>query len=116
MVIRQIRDLAQLRVPATRVRSRQTLQIAGEQLPPSCPLSAMKRLERSTEFPSPLPPSNVRDGKRGPSTGSWFSLVKLSNGYGCHAVNASTASTAKSSVVGRHRSDQRLSTSHFFQF
>src|ERR1035437_1711836 len=74
MIIRQIPGPgAQRRVAATQFRARQTLQIAGEWSPPGSPLPVRKRLERSAKSPSPLPPSNVRDGQHGLSGGSLFS-------------------------------------------
>src|ERR1019366_5582930 len=74
MIIRQIPGPgASCRVAATQIRARQTLQIAGEWSPPGSPLPVRKRLELSARSLWPPPPSNVRDGQHGPSTGFWFS-------------------------------------------
>ena len=90
MIIGQTLGLgAWRRVVAPQVRARQTLQIVDGWPPPGSPWPARGRLELNAKSPWPPPPSNVRDGQLGPSTGPWFSrqVVELSRSpYVRHTV------------------------------
>jgi hypothetical protein len=92
MIIRQISGPdASGCVAATRIRARQTPQIAGDWPPLGSPFRERKRSERNPESLWLLPPSNDHDAPRGPSTGFWSSrqVVEWSMSPTCQCYHCS---------------------------